>query len=186
MRPVCLEGSDGFVTSTAAPIATGWSDPVAGWELHPLKTNTLPRRTLDPTPKAPRVDIIPTATGPGGHSSIAPDRTAIGILSVAIDRLERNPLPTELPGLTRETLTTLAPVMGIELRIVFANLWLFRPVVLAVFAENAELNAMVRTTAAVTVSKGGDKDNVLPETAMAKVNFRLLPGTTPLAKSRAC
>ena len=28
------------VTSTAAPIATGWSDPVAGWELHPLKTNT--------------------------------------------------------------------------------------------------------------------------------------------------
>ena len=39
-RPICLEGSDGFVTSTAAPIATGWSDPVAGWELHPLKTNT--------------------------------------------------------------------------------------------------------------------------------------------------
>src|SRR6516162_2263405 len=32
-RPcVSLEGSDGFVTSTAAPIATGWSDPVAGWE----------------------------------------------------------------------------------------------------------------------------------------------------------
>src|SRR5277367_6167609 len=23
-----------------ASIATGWSDPVAGWELHPLKTNT--------------------------------------------------------------------------------------------------------------------------------------------------
>src|SRR3954454_11717442 len=45
-RPVCLEGSDGFVTSTAAPIATGWSDPVAGWELHPLKINTFPRRTL--------------------------------------------------------------------------------------------------------------------------------------------
>jgi len=27
-RCVYLEGSDGFVTSTAAPIATGWSDPV--------------------------------------------------------------------------------------------------------------------------------------------------------------
>src|SRR5271166_5391788 len=40
-RPVCLEGSDGFVTSTAAPIATGWSDPVAGWELHPLKIQHL-------------------------------------------------------------------------------------------------------------------------------------------------
>ena len=51
LRPVCLEGSDGFVTSTAAPIATGWSDPVAGWELHPLKINTFPRRTLGLTPK---------------------------------------------------------------------------------------------------------------------------------------
>jgi hypothetical protein len=39
-RHICLEGSDGLVTSTAAPIATGWSDPVAGWELHPLKTHT--------------------------------------------------------------------------------------------------------------------------------------------------
>ena len=25
-RYICLEGSDGFVTSTAAPIASGWSD----------------------------------------------------------------------------------------------------------------------------------------------------------------
>jgi hypothetical protein len=28
-RHIFLEGSDGFVSSTAAPIATGWSDPVA-------------------------------------------------------------------------------------------------------------------------------------------------------------
>ena len=53
-RPVCLEGSDGFVTSTAAPIATGWSDPVAGWELHPLKTNTYgSRRTGMVSPELP-------------------------------------------------------------------------------------------------------------------------------------
>jgi hypothetical protein len=40
-----LEGFDGFVASTAAPIATGWSDPVAGRELHPLKIHALSRRT---------------------------------------------------------------------------------------------------------------------------------------------
>ena len=45
-RHICLEGSDGFVTSTAAPIATGWSDPVAGWELHPLKSQHLFTATL--------------------------------------------------------------------------------------------------------------------------------------------
>jgi hypothetical protein len=49
-RHICLEGSDGFVTSTAAPIATGRSNPVAGWELHPLKTNTFARRTLAASP----------------------------------------------------------------------------------------------------------------------------------------
>ena len=47
---MCLEGSDGFVTSTAAPIATGWNDRVAGWELHPLKTHTFARRTLAASP----------------------------------------------------------------------------------------------------------------------------------------
>jgi hypothetical protein len=27
-------GSDGFVTSTAAPIATGWNEPAPGQDLH--------------------------------------------------------------------------------------------------------------------------------------------------------
>ena len=49
-RPVFLEGFDGFVTSTAAPIATGWSDRVAGWELHPLKIVTFHDAQLGLTP----------------------------------------------------------------------------------------------------------------------------------------
>src|SRR3954463_16733212 len=44
-RYICLEGSDGFVTSTAAPIATGWSDPVTRRDLHPLKIRDFSRRT---------------------------------------------------------------------------------------------------------------------------------------------
>ena len=46
-RYLCLEGSDGFVTSTAAPIASGWSDRVAGWDLHPLGNTAFPRRTMN-------------------------------------------------------------------------------------------------------------------------------------------
>ena len=38
-------GFDGFVTSTAAPIAIGRSDPVAGQELHLLRDSALARRT---------------------------------------------------------------------------------------------------------------------------------------------
>ena len=33
------EGFSGFVTSTAAPIATGWNEPVPGRDFHPLWTS---------------------------------------------------------------------------------------------------------------------------------------------------
>jgi hypothetical protein len=33
------EGFDGFVTSAASSIATGWSDLIAGRDLHPLEFN---------------------------------------------------------------------------------------------------------------------------------------------------
>src|ERR1017187_7751875 len=39
-------GSDGFVTSTAAPIATGWNDPVPGRVFHPAVVQCLSRRTV--------------------------------------------------------------------------------------------------------------------------------------------
>src|ERR1035437_2428656 len=40
------EGSGGFVASTAAPIATGWSDPVPGRVFPPAVDQRLSRRTV--------------------------------------------------------------------------------------------------------------------------------------------
>jgi len=37
-------GFSHFVTSMTAPIATGWSK-IAGWDSHPLRNATFPRRT---------------------------------------------------------------------------------------------------------------------------------------------
>ncbi|HET6177888.1 MAG TPA: hypothetical protein VFE61_13195, partial [Candidatus Sulfotelmatobacter sp.] len=39
-------GSDGFVVSTAAPIATGWSDPVPGRAFLPAVDQRFSRRTV--------------------------------------------------------------------------------------------------------------------------------------------
>ncbi|MGA7048123.1 MAG: hypothetical protein WBY98_17805, partial [Candidatus Sulfotelmatobacter sp.] len=39
-------GSDGFVAFTAAPIATGWNDPVPGRVFHPAVDQRLSRRTV--------------------------------------------------------------------------------------------------------------------------------------------
>ena len=49
-RTICLEGSDGFVSSPIASIATGWSDPDAGQDFHLLKTNTFYTAHTRPDP----------------------------------------------------------------------------------------------------------------------------------------
>jgi hypothetical protein len=41
------EGFGHFVTSIAAPVASGWSD-LAGWGFHPLESAALARRTDKP------------------------------------------------------------------------------------------------------------------------------------------
>jgi hypothetical protein len=43
-----IEGFSSFVASTTASIATGWSEPVPGRDLHPLKSHAFSRRTLSP------------------------------------------------------------------------------------------------------------------------------------------
>jgi hypothetical protein len=43
------ESSGSFVASAAASVATGWSEPVPGRELHPLKSSAFSRRTVTPT-----------------------------------------------------------------------------------------------------------------------------------------
>ena len=42
-----IESSDSFVASAAVSIATGWSEPVPGRELHPLKPSAFSRRTCN-------------------------------------------------------------------------------------------------------------------------------------------
>jgi hypothetical protein len=44
IRDTLIEGFSHFVTSMTAPIASGWSE-IAGWDLHPLESAALSRRT---------------------------------------------------------------------------------------------------------------------------------------------
>ena len=44
IRDTLIEGFSHFVTSMTAPIASGWSE-FAGWDLHPLESAALSRRT---------------------------------------------------------------------------------------------------------------------------------------------
>jgi len=117
-----------------------------------------------------------TAKAPGGHSSIPAPENAVTIVADAVGRLRRTPLPARLNEATRAMFNTVGPSMAYKDRLVMANLWLFEPVVLRTIAKMPAGNAMVRTTTAPTMLTAGIKDNVVPQSANAVVNFRLLPG----------
>lgn len=116
--------------------------------------------------------------GEGGHSSTPPEHTNIGILAAAIGRLEQRQFPARFDGAAAAMFEYLAPEMGLLPRLVFANLWLTRPIVARMFRGEPTTASMVRTTTAVTMIDGGVKANVLPITARAVANFRILPGET--------
>jgi len=114
----------------------------------------------------------------GGHSSAPPPQTAIGILSKAISRLEENQMPGSIKGVVGQMFQSVGPEMTFGKKLVFANLWLFRPLVERQMAAQPSTNAAMRTTTAATIIEGGVKENVLPSKARAVVNFRILPGDT--------
>ena len=49
LATLSIESSDSFVASAAVSIATGWSEPVPGRELRPLKSSAFSRRAFSPT-----------------------------------------------------------------------------------------------------------------------------------------
>lgn len=112
---------------------------------------------------------------PGGHSSTPPRHTAVGELAAAVVALENNPMPGSFDGVTGQLLDALAPELSLPLRVVLANRWLFDPLLVRAVASQPAVNAMLRTTTAVTIFDGGVKTNVLPRRAHALVNFRIHP-----------
>ena len=116
------------------------------------------------------------ANTPGGHSSLPPRQSAVGILSAALARLEDQQLSATLTAPTRQLFERIGPEFPLPQRALFANLWLTEPLVVRNLEKAPTTNAMVRTTTAVTSFSAGEKDNLLPRHARATVNFRILPG----------
>jgi carboxypeptidase PM20D1 len=117
-----------------------------------------------------------TVRGVGGHSSMPPRETAVGALARAIHRLEAHQMPERLDGPTRLMLEQLGPELPYIQRTAVANLWLLGPLIERQLAAAPSTNASIRTTTAPTIFQAGVKDNVLPASARAVVNFRILPG----------
>ena len=112
----------------------------------------------------------------GGHSSQPEKESAMTILNKALVAIQDNPFPAGFSEPIEGFITYVGPEMPYPEKIVFANTWLFKPVVVSIYEQSTGGNAMVRTTSAPTIFHSGVKDNVIPTVATATVNFRLLPG----------
>lgn len=127
------------------------------------------------------VSVQLTAQAPPGHSSMPPPpgQSAIAILSAALARVDAEPMPGGITGVARQMFDAVSPEMSGFNRVALSNLWLLGPFVEGMLAKGPSTNALLRTTTALTIVNGGNKENVLPGRADATVNFRLLPGDTP-------
>ncbi|MDO8423837.1 MAG: M20 family peptidase [Parvibaculum sp.] len=116
-----------------------------------------------------------TAHAKGGHSSMPPaqNETAVGRLIKAMTHVGAAPFKSGMDVPTRAMLDALAPAMPFTRRMVFANMWLFEPLVVSLMSAEPSTGAQLHTTIAPTMLKAGVKENVLPPEAEGIINFRL-------------
>ena len=111
----------------------------------------------------------------GGHASTPPPHTIVGELAKAVVAIENHPFPRQLTKPVREMLNVLGRHSTFVYKLIFANLWCFEGLFdMVCRMSGGELNAMMRTTCAMTRMQGSKAFNVIPPTASVGMNLRLM------------
>lgn len=125
------------------------------------------------------LDLRLVMEGKGGHSSSPPVHSLVGSLAKAVVKLESKPFKAHLTPPVLEMFKTLGGHSTLAYRVIFANLWLFMPLLKVLFTkQGGEMNALIRTTTAITKMEGSKAYNVLPPFAEIGLNLRLMPSDT--------
>ena len=125
------------------------------------------------------IDIKYETKSAGGHASAPKPHTPVGVLSKACAKIEANPFKCHITKPVAEMFDTLGRHSSLLYRMIFANMWLFSPV-LALLGkiQGGEMNALLRTTVAFTQMQGSSAANVIPPKASMVSNIRLNPKDT--------
>jgi acetylornithine deacetylase/succinyl-diaminopimelate desuccinylase-like protein len=120
-----------------------------------------------------------TARGTPGHGSAPRRDAAVPRLIAALDRVRRVETPIKVLDEVDRMFLTLSSTAAREDRAGFATLKTALDENSAFqrrFLANPGFNALVRNTVSITVLAGGSRTNVVPGTARAELDARLLPG----------
>ena len=117
------------------------------------------------------------ATSPGGHSSVPTPGNSIYRLSAGLLRLARHDFPVGLNETTRASFERSAagepPAIGRDMRAAASG---DTAAARRLSAAEPIYNALLHTTCVATRLAAGHADNALPQSAVATVNCRVLPG----------
>ena len=126
------------------------------------------------------VNIEYTIKGGGGHASSPAAHTPVGKLAAACVKVENTPFEFGISKPALALFDTVGRHSTFVYRLIFANLWLFKPVLNMITKKSGgELNALVRTSTAFTQMEGSKGMNVIPPFARMVSNHRIKEGETP-------
>ncbi len=114
----------------------------------------------------------------GGHSSMPEKETAIDVLATAIAKVKNNPFPAKITKPMKGFIEQLGPEMTFINKLAFSNQALFEPLIISTYEASTSGNALIRTTTSPTIFNSGVKENIIPLSASATINFRIIPETT--------
>ena len=115
----------------------------------------------------------------GGHSSSPKKNGSVIKLSKALIKLEKHPMKAKYTPTVRELFNRLGRNATFAMRIIFANMWLFKGLLKSILKLiGGEPAALVRTTFAFTMLEGSEANNILPSVSKATVNIRVAPFNT--------
>ena len=120
------------------------------------------------------MDVKITARGKGGHSSTPPRNTPAARLFAFASEIERKrPFQKKMLPEVKEMFRQMAPAFSFPLRFLLGNLWLTKPLVMAVMPTVSPFGeALMATTCCFTQMCGSDAANVIPKEPYLIANLR--------------
>ncbi|MGN1158084.1 MAG: M20/M25/M40 family metallo-hydrolase [Agathobacter sp.] len=121
-------------------------------------------------------DLKFTARSTGGHASAPKKNTPLVRLGKFMVDVEKNyPFKSKFSPTVIEMFKRMAPNMDFGMKLIFANMWLFKPLLVVLLPSiSSAAGAMIRTTIGFTTAKGSDGLNVLPQEAYVTGNMRFI------------